>query len=158
MVKTDRLNIKPLSYQELLRYAFGRKGSVITDEDENWTLDNVLKPMSLAKNEDHVYYTFWVANDKSGKWIGDIGSKRPPDQFGVIEIGYYVSDDKRMQGYCTEMVRGFVGWLSEDEKINVVCATVEKDNVASQTVLINNGFKPINYMNNSLTFIKQLKF
>ncbi len=158
MVSTDRLHITPLSYYELTEYVFGRKGSVVSDEDEAWTTDNVLLPMSEAETDDHIYYTFWVAKRIDGTPIGDIGYKKPPDEHGIVEIGYYVFPPFRGKGYATEMVDGLVEWANKDKRINFVCAGVEPNNIASKQVLFNNGFKHINIKDNLVTFIKQLKF
>jgi len=153
MIQTERLNIKPLSYGELLRYAFGRKGSVVEDKDEIWILEDLA--INVRNKKDELFYTFWVADD-NGEWVGDIGVKGTPSEFGMVEIWYHVAEGKRSNGYGTEMTKAFVRWLSLDKRVNFVCAMVDFNNEASKRALIKNGFKIINKTENQYIFILQI--
>jgi RimJ/RimL family protein N-acetyltransferase len=152
MIETERLYINPLEYNDLVNYIFDQCGSVLNDDDMIWAANNVLEPMQLEDKELHGYYTFWVATDKQGNWIGDIGLKGKPDMFGVVEVGYFVGEEKRLQGYATEMLGGFMDKLFEDDTIKVVTAQVEEWNEGSMKVLRNNGFTPL-CCNKMITFI-----
>lgn len=157
-IRTNRLTLTPLSYEQMVNYVFGRKGSIQTDDDELWAVKYILNPMALADEHEHIFYSFWVAEDDYGNWIGDIGTKTPPNEYGVVEIGYYVAESERSKSYATEMVNGLLYWLEGVNIVNVVWAAVEHWNKSSMKVLYNNGFVIINNNENYLTFIKQLKF
>jgi len=158
VISTDRLHITPLSYYELIDYVYDRKGSVVSDDDLMWTVDNVLVPMSNAEEEDHIYYTFWQATRVDGKVVGDIGIKAPPDEFGVVEIGYFVFEQYRKKGYGTEMLKGLMEWIRVDNKTNFVVARVDPKNHPSIRVVRSNGFRRLNITENMVTFIRQIKF
>ena len=156
MIKTERLIIEPLTYKELLRYVFSRKGSVITDEDEAWTKESVLDPMFGAKEKDHIFYTFWKAKNEKGEEVGDIGLKGPPNEFGVVEVGYHVFEQFRNNGYATEMIKGFIEWAKELKIVHFICAAVDFGNSFSEKALLKNGFKMINKTENQYIFILQI--
>lgn len=72
--------------------------------------------------------------------IGDIGFHGGPDQDGVVEIGYGLAPSRRGQGFMTEALRALVTWAMRDPQVEVVMATTDDDNRASQRVLRAAGF------------------
>ncbi|HUR14476.1 MAG TPA: GNAT family N-acetyltransferase [Mycobacteriales bacterium] len=70
---------------------------------------------------------------------GRIGFHAPPDEHGVVEVGYSVAPNHRKQGLATEMVAGMLGWAAEQGAVACL-ASVSPDNVASLATVKRLGF------------------
>jgi len=57
----------------------------------------------------------------------------------VVRHGYLLSESAWGQGLASELVRGFVDWCRTVE-IEAILGGVERDDIASQRVLMKNGF------------------
>jgi RimJ/RimL family protein N-acetyltransferase len=64
-----------------------------------------------------------------------------PDDNHAVAIGYGIAEPQRGHGHCTAAVRDIVLWARLHPAVMFVTAETAKDNLASQYVLINNGFK-----------------
>jgi aromatic-L-amino-acid decarboxylase len=73
--------------------------------------------------------------------VGDIGFLGPPDEAGVVEIGYSVVPGRRGRGYASEMVEILARWAFLDERVRRITAHTDPDNGASMKVLEKNGFQ-----------------
>jgi len=71
---------------------------------------------------------------------GSIGFKGPPDQKGVVEIGYSVLPEFQGKGFATEIVTGLVRWACRQPMVRQIAAETTADNRASVRVLEKNGF------------------
>jgi RimJ/RimL family protein N-acetyltransferase len=80
-------------------------------------------------------------DDADGAAIGTIGFYGPPDTDGHVVIGYGLVPDSRGRGMATEAVGGLVGFCRSHHEVRAIVADTEQDNVASQRVLIKNGFE-----------------
>lgn len=73
--------------------------------------------------------------------IGDIGFKGPPDERGVVDIGYAVVPAERGKGYASEAARVLIDWAFGHPMVQVVTADCEESNPASAAVLTEAGMK-----------------
>jgi ribosomal-protein-alanine N-acetyltransferase len=73
--------------------------------------------------------------------IGSIGFHAPPDAAGRVEVGYRVESSFRRQGVATEAVRALFEWAWREHGITRFRASTAPDNVASQGVLAQFGFR-----------------
>lgn len=112
-----------------------------------------MKPLLNAKEEDKIYHTFWLATKEDGEVVGEIGF-RGVNQFGRIEIGYFVNEAYRKMGYATEMVKALTEWALRKDEIKYVIAGVSEGNVASEGVLKKNGFVYFGEQNEMKVFYK----
>ncbi len=158
MIITERLAIAPLSYYEMTDYVFKRQGSIISEKDEAWATENILAPMSMADESEHVFYTYWLARRIDGTVVADIGFKGINKRHGMIEVGYHVFDRFRNKGYGTEMLKGMIKWAKVKPEVSFMCAAVYGDNPQSVRVLRHNGFRTVNSTELFTTFILQIKF
>lgn len=71
--------------------------------------------------------------------VGRIGFHAPPDDRGVVEIGYVVARAHRRAGLATEMVRGMLGW-AVSQGATACLASVSPDNAASLATVARLGF------------------
>lgn len=129
-------------------------GSIVSDKDAEFVYVNHLNPMLEAKDDDKIYYTFWLATKENSEIVGEIGFRGIVNQLGEIEFGYFVNDKHRGNGYATEMVKGLTEWALKIDKIKFVVAGVGLGNSASARVLLKNGFKFWGEHNNLIVFYK----
>jgi RimJ/RimL family protein N-acetyltransferase len=74
---------------------------------------------------------------------GSVGFKGPPDDAGMVEIGYSLLPSYRHAGLASEMVAGLIGWAGRDPRVRSIEAETTPDNLRSIRVLERNGFEPV---------------
>jgi RimJ/RimL family protein N-acetyltransferase len=67
--------------------------------------------------------------------IGGIGFHGPPDEAGMVEIGYNIIPVYEGQGYATEMARRVIDWAFQTPGIERITAQCLDDNIGSIRVL-----------------------
>ncbi|TGB05037.1 GNAT family N-acetyltransferase [Halobacillus salinus] len=148
-LKTGRLQLIPITVdlaQMLMKNSLAFYYKYQLPWNKNWPHDGLkaLLPIYTEKlEEDQGQFGFgpWVMIDLDGEAvIGDIGFKGKPDEEGTVEIGYHVVASERNVGYATEAVAGLCKWAFTQPEVKSVEAQCDKSNIASQKVLINNGF------------------
>ena len=87
------------------------------------------------------WWMYLVIHSESQTLIGSCGYKGPPDDLGVVEIGYEVCAAFRNQGIATEITRQLLKKAFEDDRINIVQAHTLAEENASGRVLKKNGFR-----------------
>jgi ribosomal-protein-alanine N-acetyltransferase len=75
--------------------------------------------------------------------IGDVGFKGPPDEHGVVEIGYSVLPAYQRCGYAGEAARALIEWAFVQQGVRRVVAECLEDNAASIRVLEKLGMRRI---------------
>ncbi len=75
--------------------------------------------------------------------VGELGTKAPPDEAGVVEIGYGLAAPSRGRGLGTRAVRLLVAMLLARPDVTAVAAEVAIDNLASKRLLERLGFRLI---------------
>ncbi|MES4886549.1 GNAT family N-acetyltransferase [Streptomyces sp. NPDC096012] len=83
---------------------------------------------------------FALVREEDGRAVGGIGFHGAPDEEGRVEIGYDLVEGARGRGYATEAVIALTEWALARADVDVVLATVEHDNAASQRVVARAGF------------------
>ena len=72
--------------------------------------------------------------------VGTGGFFGPPDEAGVVEIGYAMAASFREQGLATEAVSGLLDWAFSHPEVKRVVAHTEPHLTASRRVLEKTGF------------------
>lgn len=156
MIRTERLHIKPINYEELVSRVYSFSG-MITNKDEQ---DNVVKysliPMREAPEKDHIWFTFWLAYFE-GQEVLECGFICPPTVDKVVEVFCYTKPEFQKQGFGTEAIKGLVRFATAFDNIHHVCASVAVDNTPSQKMFLKNGFEYLTEVNNMKIFNLQLK-
>ena len=89
----------------------------------------------------YTWYALRKATDETPRTlIGAGGFQGPPDAAGTAEIGYSIAADWRGQGLATELVSGLVQQAAATGMVRRLVAHTRADNLASQQVLLRNGF------------------
>ena len=72
--------------------------------------------------------------------VGRIGFHGPPEDDGMLEIGYKVFPEYRRQGYAREAVLAMLRWAQRDPSVRRFRASVSPDNLASRHLVTGLGF------------------
>jgi len=152
-LETERLDIVPLTEElmDLWLHNIGRMEQVMNCDYQaepmsNWFSDIVagqLRAMRLYP-DDWLWNTFWFLIRRSDrKVVGSVVFKGPPDNEGIVEIGYGTGEDYRGKGYMTEAVAAVCAWALRQKGVRHVSAESAADNPVSRRILEKCGFKEI---------------
>lgn len=154
MIETERLQLKPLQYEELKKYLYQK--SILEKEfalepvqrtindDIFEILTNIVLPKVKKTTHDYLYHTLWVVIDKiEKKFVGSFLFKGAPNYIGQIEVGYGTYSDVQNKGYMTETISGLIEWAKTHESITYITAETEQKNTPSIRVLQKNNFTKI---------------
>jgi RimJ/RimL family protein N-acetyltransferase len=152
MIETERLIIKPLTYEQLTKYV-RLDNSLETELDLNATsrtisadlkeaLEQTILPNVADSNKNYLFSTIWTLISKTdNKMVGDLCFVGEPHADGVIEIGYGTYEEFRKRGFMTEAVGAMIKWAKKQPDIRTIIASTDKTNVDSYSVLQRNNFQ-----------------
>jgi dihydrofolate reductase len=151
MIQTNRLIIRPLTYEQLVKYAkcdhsleeeLGLHSSArVISVELKEALENTILPNVADKTNNYLYSTLWTAiSIADNQMVGDLCIVGEPNENGEIEIGYGTYEEFQGKGFMTEMVGGIIEWAKTQPLVNSITASTDKANTASAKVLQNNGF------------------
>ena len=72
--------------------------------------------------------------------VGRAGYHGPPDDAGMVEVGYSIDPQHRRQGYARAALRALVDRATREPEVTTVRATVSPDNAASRDLVLSEGF------------------
>lgn len=178
MIETERLILKPLTYEQLVKY-IKCDNSLEVELDLNGTsrmitselkeaFEQTILPNVADKSKNYLYSTLWTAISKiDNNMVGDLCIVGEPNADGEIEIGYGTYDEFKNRGFMTEIVSGIIEWAKTQPEIKAIIASTDRTNTASFKVLKKNNFikngetkvlfnwklimknaKPVNHMKN----------
>lgn len=93
----------------------------------------------LGEPEHGPWLTRVVVDEATGAAVGLAGFHGPPDERGMVEVGYETSPEHRRQGYARAAVAGLIE-LARAGGATVVRASVAPDNVPSLALIDGLGF------------------
>lgn len=151
MLETERLIIKPLSYNQLVKYLkadnsleeeLGLKKSSRTLSPELLeAFEQTILPNVADPSKNYLFCTLWTAISKADlAMVGDLCITGEPDSQGRIEIGYGTHEEFRGRGFMTEMVGAIIAWAKKQPGVSAIIASCDKDNGASISILAKNNF------------------
>lgn len=151
MIETNRLILKPLTYEQLIKYArcdgsleeelHLEKTSRIISPELREALEHTILPNVADTTRNYLYSTLWTAISKAeNKMIGDLCIIGEPNAQGEIEIGYGTYEEFQGRGFMTEIVGGIVKWTKMQTIVKAITASTDKTNTASFLVLERNNF------------------
>ena len=154
MTETERLILKPLTYEQLIKYIkcdnsleielkLNETSRRISPELKE-AFEQTILPNVADKSKNYLYSTLWTVISKiDNKMVGDLCIIGEPNVDGEIEIGYGTYDEFRNKGFMTEAVSGLIEWAIIQPEIRAIIASTEKNNTASFKVLEKNNFLKI---------------
>ena len=154
MVETERLILKPLTYEQLVKYTkcdnsleeelnLNETSRTISPELKE-AFEQTILPNVADKTKNYLFSTLWTAiSNAENKTIGDICIVNEPNADGEIEIGYGTYDEFQGKGFMTEIVGGIIEWTKTQPIVKSIIASTDKTNTASFKVLEKNNFVKI---------------
>jgi [ribosomal protein S5]-alanine N-acetyltransferase len=109
------------------------------------TLSDAL-PLFLKWHEENPDWVGWLAwyairlDAAAPVLCGSAGFKGPPDEDGMVEIGYSMMPAHQRCGFAKEMVETLVQWAFAQPGVRCVEAETTVDNIGSVRVLERTGF------------------
>ncbi len=151
MIETERLILRPLTYEQLVKYTkcdnslekelkLNETSRTISPELKE-AFEQTILPNVADRSKNYLYSTLWTAISKTeNKMVGDLCIVGEPNDEGEIEIGYGTYDEFKNKGFMTEIVRGIIEWTKTQPKVKSIVASTDKTNTASYKVLEKNNF------------------
>jgi RimJ/RimL family protein N-acetyltransferase len=84
-----------------------------------------------------------VVSEPDGHVVGHAGFHGPPDDNGMVEIGYSVVPEFRRRGYAKAIVQMLLDRAASEPDVTVVRASVSPDNQASLATIAGFGFTKV---------------
>ena len=151
MIETERLILKPLTYEQLKKYIklnnsleaeLNLKESSRTISPElKEALEQTILPNVADSNKNYLFSTIWTIISKAdNKMVGDLCFVGEPNADGEIEIGYGTYEEFRKRGFMTEAVGAMIKWANKQPNIRTIIASTDKTNVDSFSILQKNNF------------------
>ncbi len=149
---TPRLTLLPLTLEQLetgLRSLNDLSASVGVNLVEALFNDAVeravrlkIEKMKRVSPAQHPWFTYFlIVINVEQVGAGMAGFKGSPDERGEVEIGYGIHPFFGGRGYMSEAVQALVAWAFSHPGCRAITACgVLPDNLASQKVLLKNGF------------------
>ena len=137
MVETKRLFLKPLTYDQLIKYIncdysletelkLNKSSRTISAELKE-AFEQTILPNVADKTKNYLFSTLWTAISKiDRKMVGDICIVGEPNAVGEIEIGYGTYEKFRNRGFMTEIVSGIISWMRTQPKVKSVILQQKK--------------------------------
>lgn len=109
------------------------------DEDDRWLLR--LRSEQIREDASTVpWLVRAIVRSADDRMVGHIGFHGPPDDKGIVEVGYTVLPEFRRSGYAEEAVRAMLDWAHERHGITRFRASVAPDNDPSLALVEKLGF------------------
>lgn len=118
--------------------AFGRPLPPILLEDSwlwSYRLEQIHEDPACAQ-----WLVRLIIDASSQGIVGHAGFHGPPDERGMVEVGYTVHPDFRRRGYATAALGALIDYAAAEPRVNVVRASVSPDNAASNATIAHYGF------------------
>ncbi len=138
-IRTERLHISTLNYYETVSRVYSHIGMVQSQEEEDNFKKFTLDKMKEAPETDQKWYGIWDARDSQGELILECGFICPPTSFKAVEVYCYTIPEHQGKGYGTEAIIGLTKFATSFD-IKYICASVAKENKASQKMMLNAGY------------------
>lgn len=91
----------------------------------------------------HPFRGRWAVDEKESKqFIGSFAIIAIPDDEAKTQMGYTFLPDYWGKGYASELVARGLVYFNEKIPLQEIYGVTEKNNIASQRVLLKNGFIP----------------
>jgi len=151
MIETNRLIIKPLTYEQLTQYIQNdpaleaglnvKPGNRTISPDLKEAFEKEILPNVADPTKNYLFSTLWtiILKDEN-RMAGDLCFVGEPNADGEVEVGYGTHDEFQGRGIMTEALQGLILWARKQPGVKAIVASTEKSNAASSAVLKKNGF------------------
>lgn len=84
-----------------------------------------------------------VIDSDTREIVGHAGFHGPPDENGMVEIGYTIAENYRRRGYARATAAALIEYAAADPTVTTVRASIRPDNVASLATISPFGFTQV---------------
>lgn len=112
------------------------------DEDDRFVLEIRLTDLKEHPERAPWFLRAIVENESQGM-IGHVGFHGPPDDAGLVEIGYTIFPEHRRKGFAEEAVRALFAWALENDAVKGFRASVGPWNDPSLKMVAKLGFHQV---------------
>jgi ribosomal-protein-alanine N-acetyltransferase len=168
ILQTERLHIIPLSYGQMEKYVrhdlsleaeleLMKFERIVSERMRQKIITKVL-PAMIASRGDYLFHTFWMITDRhKNTAVAEFCFKGKPDARNEVEIGYETYKAFRGSGYMSEAVDALTTWAAKHPDVKSVLAETDPANLASQKVLLKNGFVNVGADSETIRWRKELR-
>jgi [ribosomal protein S5]-alanine N-acetyltransferase len=143
-ISTERLDLEPVELSDA-------HGALNNERRSEWVSDyptegDLVIARLIADNPGvcvGTYVPYKIIVRASCQVIGGCGFLGPPDETGLVEIGYGLAPSQQCMGFATEAVKGLVNHAWTDRLVRGVFALTDSDYLPSQNVLVRAGFRQV---------------
>ncbi|WP_328966905.1 GNAT family N-acetyltransferase [Streptomyces sp. NBC_00239] len=89
-----------------------------------------------------------AVSEPDGTVVGDAGFHGPPDESGMVEVGFTVVPGHRRRGYARSMLRALLVRAASEPGVSTVRARIRSDNAASLATIAGFGFTRVGEQGN----------
>jgi ribosomal-protein-alanine N-acetyltransferase len=114
-------------------------GTLFVEARAKWLWNYRLKQLE-TEPEAAAWIARAVVAEPDGVVIGYAGFHGPPDDRGMVEVGYTVDPGHRRRGYATAILTALLERAAAEPAVRVVRASISPDNVASLATIAKFGF------------------
>ena len=97
-------------------------------------------PQVKADPSTNVWFIRWIVLRETKEVVGSISFHAPPDETGMIEIGFGVCEPCRNQGFGKEALLGMWKWVVDQPGVSTLRYTVSATNAPSMAIINSLGF------------------
>jgi len=163
IVKSKRLGLKPMT-SEIIEAALNNLSS-LEKAIQSHVLEDFLEPVYTQRvlpirlhktmvNPDLAEWYGFIVELESNTVVGTMGFKMPPDEEGLIEIGYGIHHTFQGKGYATEMAVALIDWAFQQKNVKGITATnVLKNNHPSIKILEKLGMQVVQQTAEKIDYI-----
>lgn len=96
-----------------------------------------------ASPADAPWVTRLIKDNYTGALVGRAGFHGPPDERGMIEVGYSIDPEVRRKGHAKAALQILLDVARRNERVKVLRASVGSENVASRGLVDQLGFEVV---------------
>lgn len=96
-----------------------------------------------ASPDDAIWVTRMVVDMASGAVVGRAGFHGPPDEKGMVEVGYSIDPLCRRKGHARAALKIMLGMAAGDSRVKVVRASIQPTNTPSNNLVAQYGFTEV---------------
>jgi RimJ/RimL family protein N-acetyltransferase len=149
LVSTARLELYPIpadaagALPDDREAAASSLGAHLSDDWPQPPVFPILQRQAVLSAE-QAPFGIWIVVERGAEMvIGDIGFLAPPDELGVLEMGYSIVPSHRLRGFASEAATALALWAHRQPQVSRLIARCEPDNVSSIRTLEHAGFERV---------------
>ena len=100
-------------------------------------------PQVKADPSTNVWFIRWIVLRETKQIVGSISFHAPPDEVGMIEVGFGICEPCRNNGFGKEALLGMWTWVIDQPGVQTLRYTVSATNAPSMSIINSLGFEHV---------------